>query len=525
MLKADGRPALVRRHRHLRQGGGADQSRCRRPGQRRGARQRRRAARQGDRRRRQSRRDPARPHRICAGAAGASTPTPSTIPPASTPPTTKSISRSCSAGRMRRGELNPADARRAAGRDDRRGRRASCWPTITTRPWRCRWRNRAAAQGPRRPGRFMRDLEARGRLDRAVEFLPDDAELQQAARTTGKGLTRPELAVLLAYAKLDLEAEIDRQRAAGRSGISAPTLAGYFPPARRREVRRRTRTQHRLKREIVSTVIANRVVNLAGPVFVARMKEMSGAPAARVARAFVVAEGAFGLEALKARIDALDGSIDADDRRSACIPTSRKSCAGSGCGSSPTCRPRPISARRSRSIAPAWKPARHVLDPDFALRGAGTESAHRRACGAPARPLDVAEDVARPAADGRLRRRSRCWPARAALDLDLVAGAYFAMGAEVGTRPAARRWRARISGGGALGPPRHPADRRRSLRRPARADGRSAARDVAREGQDPARRRRRGGKAMGAGQRPTRSPAPNPSSKRWNAAATCRWQN
>src|ERR1700760_939154 len=65
--------------------------------------------------------------------------------------------------------------------------------------------------------------------------------------------------------------------------------------------------QHRLKREIISTGLANRIVNLAGPVFAARMREMSGASGAEVARAFVVAEGAFGLEALKKRIDALDG--------------------------------------------------------------------------------------------------------------------------------------------------------------------------------------------------------------------------
>src|SRR6202012_4172601 len=56
-------------------------------------------------------------------------------------------------------------------------------------------------------GRTMRDLERRGRLDRAVEFLPTDVDLQKLENET-KGLTRPELAVLLAYAKLDLDAEI-----------------------------------------------------------------------------------------------------------------------------------------------------------------------------------------------------------------------------------------------------------------------------------------------------------------------------
>ena len=87
-------------------------------------------------------------------------------------------------------------------------------------------------------------------------------------------------------------------------------LAGYFPPA---AVERfpEALEQHRLKREIISTTLANRIVNLAGPVFVARMKEMSGATGAQVARAYVVAEGAFGLAALKTRIDALDGKVQA----------------------------------------------------------------------------------------------------------------------------------------------------------------------------------------------------------------------
>ena len=67
------------------------------------------------------------------------------------------------------------------------------------------------------------------------------------------------------------------------------------------------------------------------------MKEMSGASGAEVARAFVVAEGAFGLEALKARIDALDGKVEAQCRPGF-IPRSRKSCAGWACGSSPMSR-------------------------------------------------------------------------------------------------------------------------------------------------------------------------------------------
>ena len=161
--------------------------------------------------------------------------------------------------------------------------------------------------------RFIRDLEARGKLDRGVEFLPSDADIATLDHD-GKGLTRPELAVLLAYAKLDLDAEILGSALPDDPAL-APMLAAYFPKqaATRFAIEL---PQHRLKREIISTSLANRIVNLAGPVFVSRMKEMSGSSGAEVARAFVVAQGAFGLEALKKRIDALDGKIDAAEQTS-----------------------------------------------------------------------------------------------------------------------------------------------------------------------------------------------------------------
>ncbi len=157
-------------------------------------------------------------------------------------------------------------------------------------------------------GRFMRDLERRGKLDRAVEFLPDDALLRRRAQQ-GTPLSRPSLAVLLAYAKLDLDAELLASDVPD-DRYFASVLAGYYPQTAADRFKDEL-THHRLRREIISTVISNRIVNLAGPVFVQRMKEVSGANASRIARAFAVAEGAFGLEAIKARIDALDGKVPA----------------------------------------------------------------------------------------------------------------------------------------------------------------------------------------------------------------------
>jgi glutamate dehydrogenase len=157
-------------------------------------------------------------------------------------------------------------------------------------------------------GRLIRDLEARGKLDRAVEFLPSDAALKALAKE-GKALTRPELAVLLAYAKLDLDTEILASALPDDPFFDA-ALAGYFPPAAVRQFPAEPE-RHRLKREIVSTVLTNSIVNLAGPVFGLRTREVTGLSAADAARAFVLSDGAFGLSALKARIDALDLKIEA----------------------------------------------------------------------------------------------------------------------------------------------------------------------------------------------------------------------
>ncbi len=148
-----------------------------------------------------------------------------------------------------------------------------------------------------------------GRKTRPRRRIPARRRRNPKLENDKKGFTRPELAVLMAYAKLDLDAEILNSPLPDDPAFAA-TLAAYFPQQAAKTFAAEP-PQHRLKREIISTTIANRIVNLAGPVFVARMKEMSGASGAEVARAFTVAEGAFGLEGLKSRIDALDGKVDA----------------------------------------------------------------------------------------------------------------------------------------------------------------------------------------------------------------------
>ena len=156
--------------------------------------------------------------------------------------------------------------------------------------------------------RFMRELERKAALDRSVEYLPSDEAIRALARD-GRGLTRPELAVLLAYAKLDLSHAIEHSELAGDSYF-VPLLRNYFPPLAAERFESELKN-HRLAREIVATELANETVNLAGPLFAHRMRELSNAPLWCTARAFALADGAFGLSGLKARICALDLKIPA----------------------------------------------------------------------------------------------------------------------------------------------------------------------------------------------------------------------
>ena len=156
--------------------------------------------------------------------------------------------------------------------------------------------------------RFMRELERKGTLDRAVEFLPSD-DAMKAFRREGRGLTRPELAVILAYAKLDLSHAINESELANEPYFDA-ALTGYFPPLAAMRFKPELK-RHRLAREIVATELANRTVNLAGPLFPHRMRELSSAPLWCTARAFALADGVFGLSELKARICALDLNVPA----------------------------------------------------------------------------------------------------------------------------------------------------------------------------------------------------------------------
>ncbi len=151
--------------------------------------------------------------------------------------------------------------------------------------------------------RLMQWLEGAGKLHRAIEFLPDDEEIarRRAART---GLTAPEGAVVLAYAKIAVFDDLVASNLPDDPYFNR-TLAAYFPPALSAGYRD-VMARHPLRREIIATFVANTVVNRTGATFINFLAAEAAASTADVVRAYTLAREIFGLEPLWDQIDALD---------------------------------------------------------------------------------------------------------------------------------------------------------------------------------------------------------------------------
>ncbi len=154
--------------------------------------------------------------------------------------------------------------------------------------------------------RMVRELERAGVLNRALEYLPDDDEFR-ARRQAGTGLTGPELAVLLAYAKISLTTALSESSVADEPYFRT-ALQRYFPDAVV-DLLGETLERHPLRAPIITTVTVNRLVNLAGTSFVFRAMEETGASALDVVRAAWAAIEIFDLYALWAQINSLDNQV------------------------------------------------------------------------------------------------------------------------------------------------------------------------------------------------------------------------
>ncbi|MDP6841374.1 MAG: NAD-glutamate dehydrogenase [Rhodospirillales bacterium] len=156
--------------------------------------------------------------------------------------------------------------------------------------------------------RFLRMLERAGRLDRAVEFLPDDETLEERERDK-IGLTRPEIAVVMPYAKLWLYDEILASDLPDER-ILQTDLIEYFPTLLRQKYKNEI-LGHRLAREIIATVVTNSMINRVGGTFVTNLMEKSGARPVDIARAYIVVRDTFDLRSIWHDIEALDNKIAA----------------------------------------------------------------------------------------------------------------------------------------------------------------------------------------------------------------------
>ncbi len=154
---------------------------------------------------------------------------------------------------------------------------------------------------------LMQSLEAAGLLDRAIEALPGAEEIAERRRA-GRGLERPELAVLLAYAKRGLTAELLSSDVPDEPAFEED-LRAYFPPAVTERCAH-LMAEHPLRRELVATLLANEVVNALGPTFASRLQAERGATAPAVVRAFRIARDVATADRRWEAVEHLDPAVE-----------------------------------------------------------------------------------------------------------------------------------------------------------------------------------------------------------------------
>src|SRR5688572_22338758 len=156
--------------------------------------------------------------------------------------------------------------------------------------------------------RFMRGLEKSGKLDRAIEGLPDDETIAER-HAQSIGLTRPEIAVLLAYAKLVLYADLLQSDLPDDPQL-VDDLVRYFPDDLRGRFRAAIE-RHKLRREIIATIVTNAMINRVRPTFAWQMCDETSKPPADIARAFIIMRDSFDLRTIWSEIEALDTRLPA----------------------------------------------------------------------------------------------------------------------------------------------------------------------------------------------------------------------
>jgi len=157
--------------------------------------------------------------------------------------------------------------------------------------------------------RLIHDLEQQGKLNRELEFLPSDEELDER-KAQKKGLTRPELSVLISYIKGDLKERLDLPEISNEPYL-AKSIETAFPQVLA-EKYEPAMYGHQLRSQIVATQLANEMVNRMGITYVNRMSDSTGSGIQSIVKAYVAARDVFRMDELWAQIEALDYQIGAD---------------------------------------------------------------------------------------------------------------------------------------------------------------------------------------------------------------------
>lgn len=156
---------------------------------------------------------------------------------------------------------------------------------------------------------YLKELEANGTVNRAVEFLPDDKKILER-KAAGLGMTRPELAVLLSYTKLSIKNEILKS-ALPEDPFFDPMIFTAFPKTLVQAYADALK-QHNLRREIIATQLSNDLVNMMGITFMYRMQDEAGASTSEVIRAHTIVSQIFDTHTLQKNIESLMFSVPMD---------------------------------------------------------------------------------------------------------------------------------------------------------------------------------------------------------------------
>ncbi|BBB25836.1 NAD-glutamate dehydrogenase [Amphritea japonica] len=157
--------------------------------------------------------------------------------------------------------------------------------------------------------RLIHSLEREGKLNPELEFLPTLKELDRR-KEQGQGLTRPELSVLICYARIELKQALINSWLTEDKGFSKEMETAF--PARLLEQFPEALHNHRLRREITATQIANDLVNRMGITFVHSLSAAIGVSYAQIAAAYMVAREVFDIENQWQQIESLDNQVSAE---------------------------------------------------------------------------------------------------------------------------------------------------------------------------------------------------------------------